>query len=312
MQRPLVFILAVGALLLFAFSGQPTAQQAQQGTRPSPQIRVEVERVNILVTVLNKQGRFVTDLSEDRFTILEDKVPQEITNFARETSLPLSVALLIDTSASVRLKLEFQKQAAAGFLHRVLRLEDQAMLVEFDTGASLLHDFTNRPAALVEELRSLKAGGGTALFDALYKVADEKLVGASPRRVIVIVSDGADLHSGHSLEQALEMVQRSDATVYAIGTSRFGANPEKGGEQILRTLTEQTGGRLFLPYSEQQFEEAFDQLNDELRSQYSLTYEPKNRTRDGRYRQIVVKVKPDKGLSIRHRKGYFPVREDGK
>jgi Ca-activated chloride channel homolog len=312
MQRPLFLILAVAALPLFGSFQQSDGQQGQQDTRPSPQIRVEVDRVNILVTVLDKQGRFVTDLPQSRFTILEDKVPQDITNFARETSLPLSVALLIDTSASVRLKLDFQKRAAAGFLHRVLRLEDQAMLVEFDTGATLLHDFTNRPGLLVEELRSLRAGGGTALFDSLYKVADEKLIGASPRRVIVIVSDGADLHSTHTLEQAIEMVQRSDATVYAIGTSRFGASPEKGGEQKLRTLTEQTGGKLFLPYSEAQFEEAFDQLNDELRSQYSLTYEPKNKSRDGRFRQISVKVKDDKGLAIRYRKGYYPPREDGR
>ncbi len=324
MPRVLAVVLALAAILCFAAfqnpekapAGSPSGSQNAPPSRrpaagnPDQQIRVEVLEVNVLVTVLDKQGRFVTDLTKDRFTIEEDKVRQEITNFSRETSLPLSVALMIDTSGSVRLKLDFEKLAASGFLNQIIRPEDQAMLVEFDTGATLLHDFTNRPSALIEELRSLRAGGGTALFDALYRVASEKLTGASPRRVIVIVSDGADLHSQRTLEEAVEMVQRSESTVFAVGTSKFGPSSDPRGEKVLRTLTEQTGGTLFLPYSEQQFEEAFEKINQELRSQYSLTYVPTNKKKDGRFRQIRVKIKDDKGLTIRYKKGYFPPVEE--
>jgi len=304
-----VFAVAFGlASLLGLASFQNPSKPANQDR--SSQIRVEVLEVNVMVTVLDKQGRFVTDLTQDRFSIEEDKVPQEMTNFARETSLPLTVALMIDTSGSVRLKLDFEKMAASGFLNQIIRPEDQAMLVEFDTGATLLHDFTNRPSALIEQLKGLRAGGGTALFDALYRVASEKLTGATPRRVIVIVSDGADLHSKRKLEEAVEMVQRSESTVYAVGTNKFGASTEPGGAKVLRTLTEQTGGTLFLPYSEAQFEEAFDKINEELRSQYSLTYVPTNKQKDGKFRQIRVKIKDDKGLTVRYKKGYFPPADE--
>ncbi len=306
MPRVLAVAFGLAAILCFAsFQNPPTSNTHQQ--QPG-QIRVEVLEVNVLVTVLDKQGRFVTDLTKDRFSIEEDKVPQDITKFAKETSLPLTVALMIDTSGSVRLKLDFEKRATSWFLNQIIQPDDQAMLVEFDTGATLLHDFTNRPSALVEELKGLRAGGGTALFDALYRVAYEKMIGVSPRRVIVIVSDGDDLHSKRTLEEAVEQVQRSEAAIYAIGTSKFGASSEPGGEKILKTLTEQTGGTLFLPYSEEQFEGAFEKINEELRSQYSLTYVPTNRDMDQQFRQIKVRIKDDKGLTIRYKKGYFAPR----
>ncbi len=304
---PRVFAVALGlaAILCFASFQNPPTSNPQQ---PSGPIRVEVLEVNVLVTVLDKQGRFVTDLTKDRFSIEEDKASQAITKFARETSLPLTVALMIDTSGSVRLKLDFEKRAASWFLNQIIQPDDQAMLVEFDTGATLLHDFTNRPSALVEELKGLRAGGGTALFDALYRVAYEKMIGVSPRRVIVIVSDGDDLHSKRTLEEAVQEVQRSEASIYAIGTSKFGASSEPKGEKILRTLTDETGGTVFLPYSEEQFEAAFEKINEELRSQYSLTYVPSNRKMDQQFRQIKVKIKDDKGLTIRYKKGYFAPR----
>jgi len=271
---------------------------------------VEVLEVNVLVTVLDKNGRFVTDIERDRFSIEEDGVPQTITNFSQETSLPLSVALMIDTSGSVRLKLDFEKRAASSFLHQIIGPKDQAMLVEFDTGATLLHDFTNRPSTLAQELKGLRAGGGTSLFDALYRVANEKMSGASPRRVIVIVSDGDDLHSKRSIDEAIEMVQRSEATIYAVGTNKFGASGGEGGDKVLKKLAEETGGTVFFPYSEQQFEDAFARINDELRSQYSLTYVPTNKKRDGVFRKIKVRIKDDKGLSLRYKKGYFPPADE--
>ena len=305
MPRALAVVFGLAAILCFAsFQNSPQST----GQQPSGPIRVEVLEVNVLVTVLDKQGRFVTDLTQDRFSIEEDKVPQQITKFAKETSLPLTVAMMIDTSGSVRLKLDFEKRATSWFINQIIQPDDQAMLVEFDTGATLLHDFTNRPSALVEELKGLRAGGGTALFDALYRVANEKMIGVSPRRVIVIVSDGDDLHSKRTMEEAIEEVQRSEATIYAIGTGKFGASSEPAGEKILKTLTEQTGGTLFMPYSEEQFEDAFAKINEELRSQYSVTYVPTNKKLDQTFRQIKVKIKDDKGLTIRYKKGYFAPR----
>ncbi len=136
-------------------------------------IRVEVEAVNILVSVTDRKDRFVTNLGENRFHIYENGVRQRITNFKHETDLPLRIALLIDTSSSVRLKLEFEKEAATQFLRMVMRPPDRALLVEFDTGVSLRHDFTSRTAAISKEIRALEAGGGSALLVALYTVSRE-------------------------------------------------------------------------------------------------------------------------------------------
>jgi VWFA-related protein len=300
----LTFLTFLGASAWLLGAGPAQDRPAQRPKEPTP-IRIEVEAVNVLVTVTTKEGRFVTDIDPSRFTVFEDKVLQKITNFRRDTELPLMVALLIDTSLSVRLQLDFEKQAATAFLYEVMRLQDSAMLVEFDTGATLLHDFTNKTDALAKEIRALRSGGGTALFDALCKISAEKLAEGSARKAVVVVSDGADLHSRHTLEDALAAVQQVGATIYAIGTCRFGATPEPGGEKKLTELTEKTGGRVFLPYSEDQFQQAFALINEELRSQYSITYVPANVKRDGKFRQIRVKVSDDKGLVIRHRRGYF-------
>lgn len=299
-------------LLLFMLFAAPQQTKPPVRSQSGP-IRVEVEAVNVLVSVLDKQGGFVTDLTPDRFIVLEDKVPQEITNFAKEASLPLTMAMLIDTSGSVRLTLDFEKRAASSFFHDVMRPNDQAMLVEFDTGTTLLHDFTDRPAVLVDQLRGLRAGGGTALYDALFRVSTEKLVTPTERRVVVIVSDGDDLHSKHSPEEAAAAVLRSEVTVYAIGTTKFGTSRDQGGEKKLRTLAELTGGRLFLPSSEEQFDVAFSQINQELRSQYSLSYVSTNKARDGKFRRLDVKITDDKGMKIRYKQGYYaPVEPPAK
>lgn len=275
-----------------------------------PQIRVEVEAVNVLVGIVtDKNGRFVTDLSAEEFEVFEDGVRQEVTNFGRETSLPLRIALLIDTSSSVRLHLDFQKQAATNFLHSILRLQDQALLVEFDTGVSLLHDFTNRPGTIAREIEKLRAGGGTALIDALYEVSREKMSESDARKTIVVVSDGRDLNSQRTLEDVLKMVHSSGVIVYAIGTNRLSADQDKKGEKVLEELTEKTGGRVFFPYSVENLASAFDVIDEELRSQYSLTYVPTNKARDGKFRKIRVKLIDQKGLTVRHREGYFAATE---
>jgi Ca-activated chloride channel homolog len=291
----------LGCILIFiAFGG---FQQSQ-----APDIRVEVEAVNVLVTVMDKSNRFVTDLPRHRFRVYEDKVPQVIDNFRHETDLPLQMALLFDTSASVRLQLDFQKKAASTFLHAVMRPQDQALLVEFDTGVTLLHDFSDRPGPLAQQLKDLRAGGGTALLDALYRVADEKMAEGTGRKVAVVVSDGEDLASRRSFEEAIDMLHRAGVVVYAIGTSNFGASGSKKGEAILNKLAENTGGRAFFPYSPERLDDVFDAINEELRSQYSLTYVPSNRKHDGKFRKIRVQIEQSRGLTVRHRQGYYPPR----
>ena len=290
-MRPFRALLWIGLWMLCAFQQTP--------------IRVEVEAVNVLVTVTDRKNRFVTNLQKDRFHIYEDGRRQFITNFRHETSLPLRIGLLIDTSSSVRLKLEFEKRAATRFVHSILRPQDQVLLVEFDSGVSLLHDFTSNPRSIAQAIRGLRAGGGTALMDALLSVSTEKMTDYETRQAVVILSDGVDRDSEHTLEDALRGIHRSGVTVYSIGTSRFGADQQKKGEKVLRELSRETGGRAFFPYTADGLQQTFDLIDEELRSQYSLTYVPRNRARDGKFREIEVKLLRNKGLNIRHRNGYY-------
>jgi Ca-activated chloride channel homolog len=285
-------------LIVFAFGAFQQSPQA-------PDIRVDVEAVNVLVTVMDKSNRFVTDLPRQRFRVSEDKVPQVIENFRHETDLPLQIAMLFDTSASIRLQLDFQKKAASNFLHAVMRPQDQALLVEFDTGVTLLHDFSDRPGPLAQQLQNLKAGGGTALLDALYRVAEEKMAEGTGRKVAVLISDGDDLASHRSFEEAMDMLHRAGVAVYAIGTNNFAASGSKKGEAMLTKLAESSGGRAFFPYSPDRLDDVFDLINEELRSQYSLAYVPTNRKHDGKFRKIRVQIEQGRGLTIRHRQGYY-------
>ena len=171
------------SLLLLA---APTYQESE--------IFVEVEAVNVLVTVMDRDGRFVTDIPKNRFRIFEDEFEQNITNFISETEMPLKIGLLMDTSSSVRMKLDFEKQAATNFIRSIMRSDDLALLVEFDQGVSLLHDFTRQPTAIVREIKKLRAGGGTALLDAIYTVSRDKMVGRESRKTLVVLSDGQDLN----------------------------------------------------------------------------------------------------------------------
>jgi len=276
------------------------------------EIRIEVEAVNVFVTVTDNNGRFVTDLTRDCFEVFEDGKRQEITHFSSESNLPLRLGLLIDTSSSVRLKLDFEKEAAIRFIRSIMRRKDRALLVEFDEGVTLLHDFTSRPTSIIQKIEALRAGGGTALRDAIYVVSTEKMTERDARKAIVVVSDGQDLNSRTSLNDVLEMAQASEVTIYAIGTSRFGADRDKKGEETLKLLTRETGGRAFFPYSAELLESSFDQINMELRSQYSVTYRPVNRVADGKFRKIKVRIKDGGDFQVRHRKGYYaPLKTKG-
>jgi Ca-activated chloride channel homolog len=295
--------LAFGSLFLFLLAFlHLSAQDAQRDQEP---FRVEVDAVNLLVTVTDsKTGEFVRGLTADDFRIIEDGRLQRITHFAKQTNLPLTIALCVDTSASVKLKLEFEKEAASEFLFTVMQAHDRALLVEFDSGVTLLHDFTHNPNDLVREIKRLKAGGGTSLYDALYLVAEQKLLEEEGRKTIVVLSDGSDVTSKRTFEEAMQMVYKAEAATYAISTTRFGANFDRTGDNALKQITESTGGAVFFPVSTRDLNVAFQKVSQELRNQYSITYVPSNPRKDGTFRTIKVDVSRS-NTTLKHRKGYY-------
>jgi len=295
-------IALLSSVCLLASTSLALQQQAQPA---DTEIYVEVDAVNLLVSVTNKRGRSVTDLKLENFRVLEDGQAQTITNFGIESKLPLRIAILIDTSASVRTKLDFEKQAAINFVFSVMQPRDQTMVAEFDTGVTLITDFTNQPTEIARQLKGLQAGGGTALLDAVFIVARDKLNVPQRRNTVIVISDGADLDSTHSSKETLGLVEKNNITVYAIGTNRIGASGDQRGEKILQELAQKTGGRAFFPYSAEQLHHAFSLIDEELRSIYSLTYTPTRTQRDGKYRKVKVKLVKAKHLVVRHRKGYY-------
>src|SRR5690242_6109226 len=200
----------------------PPASQQPEITSDTP-IRTEVTRVNMLFTVTDKRGRFVTDLTKDEFQVFENKKPQNILEFTSETDLPLRLAILIDTSNSIRDRFRFQQEAATNFVNSVIRKADKAVVVSFDSGAELVADLTDDTHKLENAIRGLRPGGGTALYDAIYFACKDKLMLDQPmykfRRAMVILSDGEDNESRTSREQALEMAQRADTVIYTISTN---------------------------------------------------------------------------------------------
>ncbi len=307
----LVFLIAISQA---ALSEQDAAKKdSRPDTRMSEKIseqtyRVSVDLVNILCSVKDKNtNAFVTNLMQDDFMVYEDDEKQEIKNFARETDLPLTIAMLVDTSNSVGPKLKFEKEAATGFFHSILRENDRAMLVEFDSGVTLLQDFTSDPNKLAGEIAKLKAGGGTALYDAIFISCDEKLIRETGRKAIIILSDGEDESSKVNLKQAMEMALRAEATTYAISLSKggfSGISESDKGDSVLKDIAEETGGAIFYPFKVEDLEDAFRQINQELRSQYSIGYVSTNPERDGKYRKIKIEVS-EGGLKLSHRKGYY-------
>jgi Ca-activated chloride channel family protein len=288
---------------------QSIPSQSQLPARISDQTyRVSVDLVNVLCSAFDKNtNSFVTNLTRDDFSVYEDGQKQEIKNFARETNLPLTIAMLIDTSDSVAPKLRFEQEAAISFFQSILREKDRAMLVEFDSGVTLLQDFTSDPNKLAKEIRKLRAAGGTALYDAIHMACDEKLIRETGRKAIVILSDGDDESSNMDYNDALEMALRAESTVFAISVSRggfFGVEGSSEGDTVLKDMARETGGKVFFPFKLAELDDAFRQINQELRSQFSLGYYSTNTARDGSYRKIEVRAS-ERGLKLSHRKGYY-------
>ncbi|MBP1607994.1 MAG: von Willebrand factor, type [Acidobacteria bacterium] len=319
MTRHSLAMFSAWALLInpVAIPGQSSSQNApgsslrQSAPRISDQTyRVTVDLVNIFCSVWDKKtNSFVTNLTPESFALYEDSKPQEIKNFIRETNLPLTLAFLIDTSESVAPKLKFEQEAAIAFFQSVLREKDRALLVEFNSGVDLVQDFTSDYNKLAKQIRLLKAAGGTALYDAIYNICDEKLIRETGRKAIIILSDGEDQSSRTTFEEAYEMALRAEAGIYGIGISQGGffgvsGSSEGKGDRILKQLAEETGGRTFFPFKIEDLDDSFRQINQELRSQYNIGYISNSLRRDGGYRKIEIKLQ-EKNLKLTYRKGYF-------
>lgn len=277
----------------------------QSLTKTDGPIRVQVKTVNILVSVHDKEtGEFVKGLTKEDFEVYEDGRLNPITNYTEENNLPLAIALCVDTSSSVRVKMEFEKEAATDFIYSVMRPKDQALLLEFDTAATLLHDFTSNPNNLTREIERLRAGGGTSLYDAIYLVSEQKMIGVQGRKAIVVLSDGADQTSEYQFEDALRAAFQAEAAIYAISTTRFGADIDHEGDNALKQLSQNTGGRAYFPHSVSQLSAAFKAINKELRNQYSIAFTPVDGRDNGTFRKIRIKVKRKNSI-LYYRKGYF-------
>jgi Ca-activated chloride channel homolog len=276
--------------------------------------RKTVDEVSMVFTVSDKHGRFVKDLAKEDFKILDDnKPPQAVVSFRGEANLPLRVGLLIDASNSVRDRFKFEQESAVEFLNQNIRPRyDQAFVIGFDTTIEVTQDFTDNTEKLTKGVRSLRPGGGTTLYDALYFSCRDKLMKQGTereptRRAIILLSDGDDNHSHVTREEAIEMVQRSEAIVYAISTNMSGE--KLGGDKVLERIADATGGRPFFPFKIEDVANAFTEIQDELRSQYSLAYRPADFLSDGHYRNISIETQSRKGLRVRARRGYFAPKQ---
>lgn len=271
-------------------------------------LRARVNEVNVLFIATDKHGKFVRDLNQADFRILDDhKPPQAILNFRREIDLPLHMGLLVDVSGSVDSRFEFEQTAATSFLeHTVRKGFDRVFVMGFNSRSQVAQDFTDNTAQLSKGIRSLRNGGGTALYDAVYRACKDKLLKDHPdhpvRKAIIVVSDGEDNQSEVSKAQAIEMAQRAEVIIYAISTDDSGLVMR--GDRVLEQLAESTGGRAFFPFKMKDITRSFAAIEDELRSQYIVSYKPADFDADGRYRTIEISsLKKD--LQVRARKGYF-------
>jgi VWFA-related protein len=276
-------------------------------------IRKRVDEVNVVFTVTDKREHFVKDLTENDFRVVDDNKPaQSIRSFSRQTNLPLRVGLLIDASNSVRDRFKFEQEAAIEFLNQIIRPKyDKAFVIGFDTTPEVTQDFTDSPEALSRGVRMLRAGGGTAMYDAIYFACRDKLMKEdngvmATRRAIILLSDGEDNQSRVSREEAVEMAQRAEVIIYAISTNTSGLKLR--GDKVLEHFAEQTGGKAFFPFKIEDVANAFTEISDELRSQYAIAYKPADFTADGKYRSIQI-IADNKKYHVRARKGYYAPRQ---
>lgn len=283
------------------------AAMAQEIPDPN-RIVLDVSRVNMLFTVSDKKGRFVTNLVKDDLVITESKKEQSIIEFVAESDLPLRLGILVDASNSVRERFRFQQEAAVEFINQVVRpKQDKATIISYDSAAELVADLTGDTEVLAKAIRGLRPGGGTALFDAMFYACRDKLMQDQPRhkfrRAMIILGDGDDNASRYTRDQALEMAQKADVVVYTISTNN--SKLEKDGDKVLKYYAEETGGIPFFPFQVQDLTQSFENISNELRHQYNIIYRPEPLKADGLYHKVDIKVRDRKDLVVRARKGYY-------
>ena len=298
-------------VILAALHAQQEAKRAtEEESRDPNRIVLDVTRVNLLFTVADKKGRFVTDLKKEDFEVVESKKAQSILEFTAESNLPLRLAILIDTSNSIRERFRFEQEAAVEFVNSLMRAEDKAVVVGFDTAAELVADLTSDTESLGKAIRGLRPGGGTALYDAMYFTCRDKLMQDQPRhkfrRAMVVISDGDDNQSRYTRDQALEMAQKADVVVYTISTNNLRMPTD--GDKVLRYFATETGGLAFFPFKVEDLSQSFENIANELRHQYNVLYRPEPLKTDGLWHNIDIKVRGRKELVVRARKGYYAPR----
>ena len=290
-------------------SDQKPSESADNPDQPLPTIKARTDEVNVVFTVMDKKGRRITDLKQNDFRVVDDsKPPDQIRSFQAETNLPLKVGLLIDASNSVRDRFKFEQESAIEFLNQTIHpSKDQAFVVGFDVTPEVTQDFTDNTEALAHGVHELRPGGGTALYDALYFACRDKLLktskGLTVRRAIILLSDGDDNQSHVTREEAIEMAQRAEAIVYTISTNVSGTKGQ--GDKVLERIADATGGRAFFPFQIRDVANAFAEIQDELRSQYAISYKPADFKFDGHYRTIEIVTNDRKNFRVRSRRGYY-------
>jgi Ca-activated chloride channel family protein len=321
----------VGVLCGVVVLGQPLpvryAQQAPRTpNRPgaTPQERdpgedvIRITNVTVPVIVTDQDDRFISKLTKDDFEIYENKKKQKIESFEDKTDLPLFIAVLMDTSASIKPKLKFQKEATISFLQTIIRRrKDQALFVTFDSTVQLRQDFTDDTNLLAKAIMEVKASGDTALYDAVYRVCEEKMYNVpTPRKIIIVITDGADTASEHTLEEAIEIAQRYEVLIFGISTRNAGFFGTGAGmvagedDEALRKLCTRTGGDVAFPQKVIDLERAFQRIDQAARRYYLLSYEPQDPDTPG-YRKIEVRVVTRKNVKVKARDGYMVRRRAG-
>lgn len=308
---------AAGALTLRARSQQPQEPLAQ-----APTIKTQVSLVNLFVTVRDKNKRIVTDLKQDDFRVFEDGQEQKVAFFSKEVTLPITLGLLLDTSGSEQYMLGAIQDGASRFLNRVMRKGDEAMVISFDLDVDLLADFTDDRSELNRAIHraQINTGGGggivtpgtipqtgpkgTNFYDALYLACNDQLSHEAGRKAVIVLTDAQDEGSKVRLEEAIEAAQRTDTVVHIllVYDPHYGAN-----SSVAHKIADETGGRMIVVNNEKHLEQAFDQISEELRSQYTLGYYPTNSTHDGKFRKIKIEM-ANKDLKVLARKGYYAPR----
>lgn len=295
----------------------PAAPQTQTPDTGAPNpngpittIRVQANEVNLIFTVTDKKGRFITGLQRQNFGLLDDgKPPIAVLRFTQQTDLPLRVGIMLDTSSSIRQRFQFEQDSAVEFFLQVLHRNDRAFVEGFDIQTDVAQGFTNNVDLLNQGIHKLRPGGGTAMYDALYKTCKDEMLTlreeGAVRKALILVSDGDDNYSRALESDAIKMCQRSETIVYAISTN---VSPSKDkGDDVLREIAEATGGQAFYPTRIEDVAVGFRNIEEELRSQYSLIYRPADFKQDGAFRTIYLQA-TDPRYKVRAKKGYFAPR----